>query len=557
MNNPKTLLEREAPVTTDGDILRKSQIPATIRIGVTGHRELTEAQSVLVVDSVRKVLGTLDTWLSDNLRHSSHAFVVVSPLAEGADRIVAGEVLNWEKADPYYKPKLEAVMPFPEDEYLKDFPDTASRAEFKDLLSRARSVKVLQKSRPSKGAYVSAGRYVVHSCDVLIAIWNGLPSNGKGGTGDIVEYARGLGQSIFIIDPGTGEIKEEWNKKWVFESLKDLDVFNQERLDDRKLADYIESRYRSLEKKTAKAGLPPAVVEPIREDLLPKYARASLLAKRYQAYYQWAGGMIYVLSALAIIAVAIQTLFIHDGPPYLVWAEFFMILTVLILLWALEHYVLHRRWIDYRFLAERMRIAIFLSIAGIEFKPLKYPPYFSISEQSDYWIVKAFGWALNNWSKTTVKSPFEASKKFLLDAWVDDQLSFYRKKFEANENKTKKLDIAGYLLFLMTLVAAFMHATGLEERLPEVIASPNYLTFIGIVFPMVGALLVGFQVHREYKRNAERYRQMIGPLYSISQQMRLAESDEALASLLEKANDLMLKENQDWRVSILSQKIGV
>lgn len=552
------------PITTmampDQEVQRVSRTPATIRIGVTGHRDLTDTQKIMAAEGVRKVLDLLDRWLSDNLKHSAHAFVVISPLAEGADRIVAREVLGWAKADPHYLPEMEAVIPFPVDDYKTTFTGEEAREEFDALLKRARSVKVLEKSRPANGAYVAVGHYVVHASDVLIAVWNGMPASGRGGTGDIVEYARSLGQSIFIIDPASGRITEEWNKSWTLDSLKYLDVYNAEKLGAKELAEYMEKRYRSLEKKTKAAGLPEEVIDPIKLDLLPKYARASLLAKRYQFYYLWAGSLIYILSALSVTAVAVQILFIDyivKGMPILVWAEFFMILTVLVLMWALEHFMLHRRWIDYRFLAERLRIAMFLSIAGIEFKPLKYPSNFSLSHQSDYWIVKAFGWTLHKRPRTTARGSLEASKKFLLDAWIDDQISFYEKKYEKNEGRTRTLDLLGYTMFIITLVAALAHATNSERFFPGLLDNSNYITFIAIVFPMVGALLVGFQVHREYKRNAERYKQMVGPLFSISRQIRVAQDDETLANLLEKANDLMLKENQDWRVSILSQKIGV
>ncbi|HTY90370.1 MAG TPA: hypothetical protein VMC84_04265 [Methanocella sp.] len=553
----QTLIERQAMAAPNRDILKDSRIPATIRIGVTGHRKLTDSQAILVSDCMRQILDTLDKWLTENLHNSPHTFVVISPLAEGSDRIVAWEVLDWAKADPEYKPKLEVILPFPEEEYKKDFTGRSSYEEFKILLGRARSVKILDTMRPATEAYVPVGRYVVHASDVLIVVWNGQPPCGKGGTGDILEYARNLGQSLFIINIATGEITEEWNKDWVYDSLKYLDVFNGEHLNAKTFEEYVDRRFESLEKKSEKAGLPRERLLPMKEDLLPKYARASLLAKRYQAYYNWAGALIYLFSALAVIAVAIQTLFIPGPPYYLIWVEFFIILCVLILLWGLEHFKIHRNWIDYRFLAERLRIAIFLSTAGIEFTPLKYPPYFTISQQSDYWIVKAFGWTLNSRQKLSSDVPFEASKKFLLEAWVDDQLSFYSSKYEKNKHRMEVLDLTGYAMFIATLIASFMHASELEELLPEFLANANYLTFIGIVFPTVGALLVGFQLHREYKRNAERYSQMIAPLFSISQQMRLAGDRETLGKLLERANDLMLKENQDWRVSILSQKIGV
>jgi hypothetical protein len=534
----------------------RTQIPATLRIGVTGHRNLTDMQAVMVGDSVVKVLGLLDGWLSRTQQHSPHTFVAVSPLAEGADRIVARKVLEWPIVDKRFTPKLEVVLPFPEYEYVTDFSGHSSHEEFRSLLDQARSVHTLKKRRPATGAYVPVGHYVVHACDLLIAVWNGLPANGKGGTGDVVEYARSLGQSIFIINPVDGTITEEWNKERMLKSLEPLDRFNGERLDEAMVDKFVEARFISLEKKAKASGLPLRVIDQLKIDLLPQYARASLLAKRYQSYYMWSGALIYLLSALAVIAVAVQTLFYH-GPPILIWAECLMIMMILALMWALEHFELHRHWIDYRFLAERLRISIFLSAAGIGFKPLKYPPYFSLNQQSDYWIVKAFGWTLNENPKVDMQGTFEASKNFLLKAWIDDQLSFYKKKFEKNERTMRRLDFIGYALFLITLVAALAHATDIERFLPTIFEVGSSLIFIAIVFPMVGALLVGFQVQREYKRNAERYKQMIDPLSSISAQIRLADDKEKIADLLEKANDLMLKENQDWRVSILSQKIGV
>jgi hypothetical protein len=40
-----------------------------------------------------------------------------------------------------------------------------------------------------RDAYAHAGRYIVDHCDVLIAVWDGAPSRGRGGTAEIVQYA--------------------------------------------------------------------------------------------------------------------------------------------------------------------------------------------------------------------------------------------------------------------------------------------------------------------------------------------------------------------------------
>jgi hypothetical protein len=42
---------------------------------------------------------------------------------------------------------------------------------------------------------------VVARCDLLVAVWNGAPARGLGGTADIVSYARECGRATVIIDP--------------------------------------------------------------------------------------------------------------------------------------------------------------------------------------------------------------------------------------------------------------------------------------------------------------------------------------------------------------------
>ena len=62
---------------------------------------------------------------------------VVSSLAVGADRVVAHEVLAEKGA------RLEATLPFPREEYLRDFTTAASREEFLELLGQASAVTVV------------------------------------------------------------------------------------------------------------------------------------------------------------------------------------------------------------------------------------------------------------------------------------------------------------------------------------------------------------------------------------------------------------------------------
>lgn len=123
---------------------------------------------------------------------------IVSPLADGADRIVAEEGLALGAG-------LVCPLPFARAEYERDF-DAASRRAFAGLIAGHEIVE-LPGSRATReaadAAYEAVGLWVLGHCDALIAIWNGSAANGRGGTGQIVEEAvrRGLKTAWIHVPP--------------------------------------------------------------------------------------------------------------------------------------------------------------------------------------------------------------------------------------------------------------------------------------------------------------------------------------------------------------------
>ena len=164
--------------------------PAQIVIGVTGHRKLQNER--FIAKQVQKIATKIKETIPE-LKKIPVEFRILSPLAEGADRLVTRELLKVSGS------QLQVVLPLEKDEYLKDFAHGESREEFNILLESATSViqPVSNPERPE--AYMEAGRYIVDHCDVLIAIWDGNTANGKGGTADVVDYAREKKCPIFWI----------------------------------------------------------------------------------------------------------------------------------------------------------------------------------------------------------------------------------------------------------------------------------------------------------------------------------------------------------------------
>jgi len=190
--------------------MNSSTIPFRIKLGVTGHRVLKDQDSI--VRRIREVLNSkiydlFDIDVTKEKGKSSIAFTILSPLAEGADRLVACEVLKFPDST------IEVVLPFTKEEYLKDFETEESKREFEELYRKAREVIVLNDhhlkevsstinpAEARKKAYEIVGHHVVNHCDVLIALWDGRPSRGRGGTAEIVAYAREKKCPMLIISP--------------------------------------------------------------------------------------------------------------------------------------------------------------------------------------------------------------------------------------------------------------------------------------------------------------------------------------------------------------------
>jgi len=182
---------------------------ARLRVGVTGHRmppklpHESEAPLRARIDGIfdafagaaRKFENTSLANLPARDSALARDFVVVSSLAEGADRIVAEAGLAGGC-------KLEAVLPLKVDEYAKDFATAQSRTKFDSLLARAAQVVSLDGSPAERPhAYEAAGLFMLEDIDVLITIWDGEIAAGVGGTAQIVERAIADGIMVLWIEP--------------------------------------------------------------------------------------------------------------------------------------------------------------------------------------------------------------------------------------------------------------------------------------------------------------------------------------------------------------------
>jgi hypothetical protein len=169
----------------------------TLRVGIAGHRPnkllaptvgpITQQLSVVFAD-IESALTNIRTQNASAYADEPHQVRLICGLAEGTDLIAVA-------ACPSHWP-IEAVLPFPQDEYLNDFHRSAAvhgrdvTAAFMAALKRAQSITEFPMPPPNQRdqGYIVAGSYMLRQIDLLVVVWDGKPSR-SGGTGAMAREA--------------------------------------------------------------------------------------------------------------------------------------------------------------------------------------------------------------------------------------------------------------------------------------------------------------------------------------------------------------------------------
>jgi hypothetical protein len=148
-------------------------------VGITGHQKRKGLDWNWVNATLRAELGAL-----------GGVSRALSSLAAGADQRFATVAL--ELSIP-----VTAVLPM---KNYERFLRGRDLARYHELLARCDQL-VLDGGGRRNEAFLAAGRYIVDHCNVLFAVWDGMPAGAMGGTGDVVEYARRLQRRVVHLSP--------------------------------------------------------------------------------------------------------------------------------------------------------------------------------------------------------------------------------------------------------------------------------------------------------------------------------------------------------------------
>jgi hypothetical protein len=515
---------------------QEGRIPFRLWIGVTGHRDVPNDEALLV--RLRSVLDQIraETPRSPN---TPACWGVISPLAEGSDQLVASEVLRDESS------ALEAPLPLAIDEYMKDFPTGTSKLKFQELIKRASLITLLPASRSRKVAYTQVGEYVVDHCDVLVALWDGKGAHGEGGTAEVVELARRREVPLFwIFSEPDYEVQKQHGRDVPRQPFEDVDAYNRERISTARLSENVDQQQGRWSEVATYTGMPAQELRPFMRWILPYLVRANILAERYQTYYFGFGTAMFTLAWLAVAAAAVQILSPSRLEAFALLEAFFMLVAVGLI--GLARWMrVHRRWISYRALAERFRLAFFLSLAGLGAEQAASPD--PTHMRPNDWTSRSFNevWMARPKGGGRSASSLDALKRFLNEAWIDHQIRYYQRAATKNRRWEHLLGgIVGALLVCTVFVAGIHGLGALVHRGAPVPA--EWLILLAIILPAAAASLGGIQAQREYESNADRFTHMAQRLLVIRRRMEAASDAATVDAITESAASAMLEEHRGW-----------
>lgn len=567
-------------------------------IGVTGHRlgRLGDADLGALRAALRGLFETLAATASAPMR-------LITSLADGADSMAADQALDLGWA-------LDAVLPMSRADYLADFPEAQARADHEMLLARAHGIFELDGDRSVEGgsaiAYERAGRVVLAQSDILVAVWDSGPVRGRGGAAQIVAEAVLAGIPVIHVDPAGAH-----PPRLLWDGLEEHDL-GQQTIDTVPRGDLSalpvlvrglldppvdaaeSAMLRRLEvpskprrnwalayplllaimgvrrlRKTdwavaATAKTLPAILGPcsgaalnvagfgerLRTVLAPRFARADVTATHVAQLFRSGYVTNFSFAALAVVLSLLGLALPAALKPVLIVLEFMVIATILLVTRAGNRSQWHRRWLDNRHLAERLRcLAVAAQLGELELR--------SGADLRPGWV----DWYARATAREVAMPSVRIDAAYLacvrdgLTTLIDDQIAYLKNDAHRMHRLEHRLHQLGTILFAMTaLICVGLLIYKMADKMVgmaalDAIAHPvlTATTIASAALPAIGAAIYGIRMQGDFAGIAERSESLAHNLTTLRQ---VIDADvlgfDTLKRRVARATDLLTQDLASW-----------
>ncbi len=481
-----------------------ADLPQFNVVGFTGHRRL---------ENGAEVAAALARELSALRQAAPGEWIALSSAATGSDTLFARTAMGLGFA-------WQVVLPLAPAEFRRDFTD-AEWSETEALLAQAEQIRVLNETGAREDAFLDAGMETVHDADIVLAVWDGEPARGKGGTADAIAYARDLGRPLILIDPATLEIRRE-NAAAFAASDHDFGYFK---------------------------GLPPAPATAFGASN-PFGAPAEILAFQRKVDHTASRGapqfrrliasttVLHVLATL--IAAAALAFALHAA--VLPWMKLVCLGGALAVALVLRRQGAHHHWVRCRLAAEFCRSA--LATWGLP----RAAPIFADLDLPGLRMLTRSLQVLHRRTARAQAVPMEDFKRLYLEHRIGDQLSYYERRLAKALPQLVWLRAGFWIATLsaITCTAAYaLHHVWNYADLPPAIEDWLFY-FLPISLPVVAAAFISLISINDLHRRVARYREMQALLQAARKQVAYSRTWSSLERVVQRTERALLQEVIEW-----------
>jgi hypothetical protein len=517
--------------------------PLPFVIGVTGHRDLRPTDHPKLEEAVRSFFNSIRE------KYPHTPFTLLSPLAEGADRLVARVAVE-------FGAHLVVPLPMRRDLYEEDFTTAASRVEFGELLNQAGSFFVLPVVKgfseedlhndveARNYQYEQVGAYIAAHSQILVALWDGVCTDLIGGTSAVIKFQmKGVperyapqrsqldavegaevyhiatpclknpqpnGQAFSLtrlsphVDPcddddeplsPSGTTKEEGSIAEMYDRIyANIDKLNRDALEQSsRLSLELEQSRSSLFPNEETENL-PLEFKSMRE----RFAVVDALAIYFQQQAKKTLNGLFVFAFLAAVLFDIYAHLEFEGWPLLHAMSLVLYASMTVIAYYLLYLPANRKdyqnkYQDYRALAEGMRVQFFWSLADLN---LSVADHYLRKQRSELdWIcsaVRVWNLAENHGGLSTATGPNQMETIELVHKyWVADQLDYFIRSAENDRNKLERSEPWIKRLFWAGVTLAGLLAIGLLlALLTELPWRESFLEYLDSPTNIHGGLII-------------------------------------------------------------------
>lgn len=541
-------------------------------IGVTGHRDLVLEEYGLIKNRVRDFLHELQR------DYPELPLLIMTPLAEGADRLAA------EVAHELGIPTV-VLLPMPRQIYQSDFIGD-SLIEFHSLMEHSEVVElplldgVSRDTVASPGLqrdqqYAQLGAYLAAHSHILLAIWDGKPSTAPGGTGHVIQFHQhdviellAEGQRRTPIDFSEDEsdlvyhiVCSRQEDGAPTTPLQPGETYWCTRDDVAPRTQFMPERYRVVFERMGEFSqdLSKPADDTVFEQLLDSqqltqcssgsreiaelFAKVDHLAQRYQKF-----AMLSLKGAFASMVAAGLCFIVYADMPeqeLMIYPYLLFVVAVPLISYIDRSRGWHRKHLDYRVLAEGLRVQCFWSLAGVLMENPSRFSHDSFLKRQDLelgWIRNIMRYAGRS-ADATAHNQSEADLELVVHAWVQNQLGYYDRKTRESAFRHRRTSALGYASYLLLLAVALILAFFQWDIFPP---WSNVLVALMGLLPLIAAL------RQNYAHKTAEHELILQFSYThriFSNALRLLEASEGVTEkreILRALGEAQLDENGQW-----------